>query len=431
MSRRRRSPGYSPVACCDASVQPLETRRLLAADVLKESPATEVVDDSQFVVTTQNDVTIQTTAAPLISAGTVRVSVNRAGDILITGDADSNTVFAEITGGKLLVSGGEAGTMFLGPGKEPVSSLEVPLPAKVRSLTVNLGRGDDSLTAVIRSDVNIARDVTIETGAGNDSIRVELAGGDVRIGQDLTVDTGNGDDQAQILLGAGSELTAGRDFSFRGAAGADRLQIANNTVEAMSSGVTAAVFKSLPNNTGTALSQQIRAGRDFVVNMGAGKDAVHLLTAEAGRDVAITGGLGDDGLLLSNVRAKRHVTVSDAEQMVVQNVTTQGSLIIRSGNGNDRFIGRELNVGRLDVDTGAGNDVMVLTGPLTIRTSGVLNGGAGANSAYVANPQTKLTVRRATSSLTASRAEELLDEVLSGLLPELDGIQPAQLVLAE
>lgn len=117
--------------------------------------------------------------------------------------------------------------------------------------------------------------------------------------------------------------------------------------------------------------------------------------------------------------------------MVVQNVTTHGSLIIRTGNGNDRFIGRELNVGRLDVDTRTGNDVMLLTGPLTIRTSGVLAGGAGTNSAYVANPQTKLTVRRATSSLTASRAEELLDEVLSGLLPELDGIQPAQLVLAE
>jgi hypothetical protein len=431
MIRRRKSPGYSSVVCCAASVQPLETRRLLAADVLKESPATEVVDDSQFVVTTQQEVTIQTTAAPLISAGTVRVSVNRAGDILITGDADSNTVFAEITAGKLLVTGGEAGTMFLGSGKEPVSSLELPLPAKVRSLTVNLGRGDDSLAAVIRSDVSIARDVTIATGAGNDSIRVELIGGDVRIGQDLTVDTGNGDDQAQILLGAGSELTAGRDVSFRGAAGADRLQIANNASEAMSSGLTAAIFKSLPNNTATALSQQIRAGRDFVVNMGAGNDAAQVLTAEAGRDVSITGGLGDDGLLLSNVRAKRHVTVSDSEQMVVQNVTTQGSLIIRSGIGNDRFIGRELNVGRLDVDTGAGNDVMVLTGPLTIRTSGVLNGGAGANSAYVANPQTKLAVRRATSSLTASRAEELLDEVLSGLLPELDGVQPFQMIMAE
>ena len=104
---------------------------------------------------------------------------------------------------------------------------------------------------------------------------------------------------------------------------------------------------------------------------------------------------------------------------------------VRSGNGNDQFIGRELNVGRLEVDTGAGNDVMVLTGPLTIRTSGVLNGGAGANSAYVANPQTKLAVRRATGSLTATRAEELLDEVLSGLLPELDGVQPLQAILSE
>ena len=49
----------------------------------------------------------------------------------------------------------------------------------------------------------------------------------------------------------------------------------------------------------------------------------------------------------------------------------------------------------------------------------------------VANPQTKLAVRRATSSLTASRAEELLDEVLSGLLPELDGVQPFQIIMSE
>ncbi|MCI0636573.1 MAG: hypothetical protein L0206_22035, partial [Actinobacteria bacterium] len=115
------------------------------------------------------------------SAGDVRASVDRAGNLAIRGDRLANGITLSSSGdapeGALRITGqsgttvnGEAEVGFLATGR-------------IRAL---LGAGDD----LVRIEAAIPGDVAIRAGAGND--RVELLGADLR--GTLRIDAGIGDD---------------------------------------------------------------------------------------------------------------------------------------------------------------------------------------------------------------------------------------------
>ena len=455
--RRKRNRISNSLSCCPVEVQSLESRRLLTADLVKAAPATLIIDDTQNMVTAQTDVIalkevvalndgvgaeynvyttqsgneIMLTSAPLVSAGTVSVTVSRSGDVVINGDAEGNVVYVEISGGTLFVTGGEAGTKFRVPGQAPLTAVELPLPATVRSLSVNLGRGADLLQVVVRSDVSIPRDVTVDLGAGDDVLSLEIINADVRIGQSLTIDLGAGNDRGSVVLSETGSLVAARDINFRTGAGTDTLLVADNDYASPGSLANPAAFKGIANNTEIVGAQRIRAGRDLTVNLGLGNDQLTMVTTEAGRDLTINGGAGVDTLAISNLRSGRNLSLSDAEQQVLQNVNVSGKLTVRSGNGADRLIAQNLNVGRLDVDLGAGNDTIALGNQVTVRSGGTVTGGAGNNSVSIASTIPRLTVRRTSGGLTSAQVNAVLDEILSSVLVDLDLMQPSQMVLAE
>jgi hypothetical protein len=444
-------------------VQSLESRRLLTADLVKTAPATLVIDDTQNIVTTQKEITTQNelvvvkddvvlnavvateyevsptqlrndvmvTSVPLASAGTVSVTVSRSGDVVIKGDAEGNVVYVEISGGTLIVTGGEAGTKFRVPGQDPLTALEVPLPTTVRSLSVNLGRGADMLQVVVRSDVSIPRDVTVDLGEGDDVLSLEIINADVRIGQSLTIDLGAGNDSGRVVLSETGSLVAARDINIRTGAGADTLLVADNDYATPGSLANPTAFTGIQNNTEIVGNQRIRAGRDITVNLGLGNDQLTMVTTEAGRDLTINGGTGADTLAISNLRSSRNLSLFDAEQQVLQNMNVSGKLTVRTGGSADRMIAQNLNVGRLEVDLGAGNDTLALGNQVTVRSGGTVNGGAGNNSVSIAAAIPRLTVRRTSGSLTSAQVNAVLDEILSSVLVDLDLMQPSQAIMAE
>ena len=446
--RRKRNRISNGLSCCPVEVQSLESRRLLTADLVKAAPTIVAVDETQNIVTAQTDVValndvvgaeyniyttqavneIMLTSAPLVSAGTVSVTVSRSGDVVINGDAEGNVVYVEISGGTLFVTGGEAGTKFRVPGQDPLTALEVPLPTTVRSLSVNLGRGADMLQVVVRSDVSIPRDVTVDLGEGDDVLSLEIINADVRIGQSLTIDLGAGNDRGRVVLSETGSLVAARDINFRTGAGTDNLLVADNDYASPGSLANPAGFTGLENNTEIVGNQRIRAGRDLTVNLGLGNDQLTMVTTEAGRDLTINGGAGVDTLAISNLRSGRNLSLSDAEQQVLQNMNVSGKLTVRSGNGADRLIAQNLNVGRLDVDLGAGNDTIALGNQVTVRSGGTVTGGAGNNSVSIASTIPRLTVRRTSSGLTSAQVNSVLDQILSSVLVDLDSMQSGRLM---
>ncbi|MFN5626760.1 MAG: hypothetical protein ACK5DM_22630, partial [Planctomyces sp.] len=270
-------------SCCPALIQPLESRQLLAAAIADQSLSTLPE--------------IQPAVMPTAS-GIVSVSISRAGDLSIAGDSNGNFVAVQFSVEGVTVSGWSTGPLVRINGQQPSDSVSVPLTntSAIRSVSISLGGGDDTLRLQFKSDLTISRDLAVNLGPGADFIDIGLEQANLRISQDLLLDMAGGHDRGVINTWSTSTLVTGRDISIRGGAGDDTLLVhAHNTIAAdqLSS---PALFRQLTDNTATAQSQPVRARRDLLVDLGAGDDALTLLAAEAGRDGTISLGTGQDVL---------------------------------------------------------------------------------------------------------------------------------------
>lgn len=397
-------------------------------------PEVTITGNPVLVMPTGDPEAVAYTTAVLTSipAGTVTASVSRSGDISITGDADSNSVTVDIGGGYVTLSS-PTGTRFRLAGQPAVNGpLAFALPAAVRSLSIDLRGGDDSITALIASDVAVRRDVNVNTGAGNDFVAIEIRNADVTIGQNLTVDLGAGNDRGQVIVDQTGSLIAARDITFRTAAGADSLLLADNDLIPLESVSSEEGITEVADNSEIARNQRIRAGRDMNINLGSENDLLTMLAAEATRDLQINSGSGSDAITATNIRAGRNLASSDAEKQFLQNLTAVGTLQLRSGSTADQAVINNLRVNRLDVNLGAGNDRLSIGGSVNARSGGNIDGGTGANTVRIASAIPRLSLRRSSNSLTAPSAAEMLSNILMDTLALLDNpIMPSQIIMAE
>lgn len=387
-------------SCCPALIQPLESRQLLAAAIADQSLSTLPE--------------IQPAVMPTAS-GIVSVSISRAGDLSIAGDSNGNFVAVQFSVEGVTVSGWSTGTLVRINGQQPSDSVSVPLTntSAIRSVSISLGGGDDTLRLQFKSDLTISRDLAVNLGPGADFIDIGLEQANLRISQDLLLDMAGGADRAVVNTFSTSTLVTGRDISIRGGAGDDTLFVhAHNTVAAdqLSS---PALFRQLIDNTATAQSQPVRARRDLLVDLGAGDDALTLLAAEAGRDGTISLGTGQDVVTASNLRSARSLRVSDAEAVALQNITATIQLAVRGTAAADKLDLERITATRIDVDLAAGNDRLSLGENLTVRTFAVIEGGTGTNRISVGTPRFGFFYRRFNPTLTGSDSLELLAGTLA------------------
>ncbi|MFN5283968.1 MAG: hypothetical protein ACK5KS_04030, partial [Planctomyces sp.] len=368
-------------SCCPALIQPLESRQLLAAAITDQSLNTLPE--------------IQPAVMPTAS-GIVSVSISRAGDLSIAGDSNGNFVAVQFSVEGVTVSGWSTGTLVRINGQQPSDSVSVPLTntSAIRSVSISLGGGDDTLRLQFKSDLTISRDLAVNLGPGADFIDIGLEQANLRISQDLLLDMAGGHDRGVINTWSTSTLVTGRDISIRGGAGDDTLLVhAHNTIAAdqLSS---PALFRQLTDNTATAQSQPVRARRDLLVDLGAGDDALTLLAAEAGRDGTISLGTGQDVVTASNLRSARSLRLSDAEAVALQNITATIQLAVRGTAAADKLDLERITATRIDVDLAAGNDRLSLGETLTVRTFAVIEGGTGTNRISVGTPRFGFFYRR-------------------------------------
>ena len=399
-------------SCCPALIQPLESRQLLAAAIADQSLSTLPE--------------IQPAVMPTAS-GIVSVSISRAGDLSIAGDSNGNFVAVQFSVEGVTVSGWSTGTLVRINGQQPSDSVSVPLTntSAIRSVSISLGGGDDTLRLQFKSDLTISRDMAVNLGPGADFIDIGLEQANLRINQDLLLDMAGGQDRAVINTWSTSTLVTGRDISIRGGAGDDTLLVhAHNSIAAdqLSS---PALFRQLIDNTATAQSQPVRARRDLLVDLGAGDDALTLLAAEAGRDGTISLGTGQDVVTASNLRSARSLRLSDAEAVALQNITATIQLAVRGTAAADKLDLERITATRIDVDLAAGNDRLSLGENLTVRTFAVIEGGTGTNRISVGTPRFGFFYRRFNPTLTGSDSLELLAGTLAA------SPQPTLSIMAE
>ncbi len=399
-------------SCCPALIQPLESRYLLAA---------AIADQSLSMLPE-----IQPAVMPTAS-GIVSVSISRAGDLSIAGDSNGNFVAVQFSVEGVTVSGWSTGTLVRINGQQPSDSVSVPLTntSAIRSVSISLGGGDDTLRLQFKSDLTISRDLAVNLGPGADFIDIGLEQANLRINQDLLLDMAGGADRAVVNTFSTSTLVTGRDISIRGGAGDDTLLVhAHNTIAAdqLSS---PALFRQLIDNTATAQSQPVRARRDLLVDLGAGDDALTLLAAEAGRDGTISLGTGQDVVTASNLRSARSLRLSDAEAVALQNITATIQLAVRGTAAADKLDLERITATRIDVDLAAGNDRLSLGETLTVRTFAVIEGGTGTNRISVGTPRFGFFYRRFNPTLTGSDSLELLAGTLAA------SPQPTFAIMAE
>jgi hypothetical protein len=322
-------------------------------------------------------------------AGDVLVSLV-GGNLLVHGDAEANSI--------VVTSGAEPGSLVIQgldgtnvqfadaePGDPPAPASGLVVEGVRGHVRVNLGEGNDTLAV---HDAQFRRSLTVNTGAGEDEVRIGAAGdisgavtepgdanvnvggfltirtgeanddvvvGDAAVGGLLSILTDGGDDTVDlgadgaativdgepatlrarfgidVVLGEGIDSAVLRDVSARGAvavgggAGADTIDIDD---------VQAAVL-GVRGGSDDAVDDVDLSGLDVghaAIELGGGADDLSIVDS-AFKSLAVALGAGDDSLSISTVTAKRVLLaggegtgdeLTDAGDNTIQNLAVSG-----------------------------------------------------------------------------------------------------------
>jgi hypothetical protein len=212
----------------------------------------------------------------VLLAGDVTVSVNRSGDLIVTGDENANQIEIVFTD--------DAKYRVTGLGDTKVNDQDVwenEIPVR-RNIVVDLKNGDNEVA--MKSDNGLGflvpRDLTIRGGSGGDRVTVQ----DADIRGKLAVNTGAGDDTVTIEGGS----VAG-DASILTGDGDDKVAI---------------------DETGFS--------RKLMVNTGNGNDSVGIVGSKIGNNVSILTGEGADAVGLMNVATPGNIVINAGNNIAPQ-----------------------------------------------------------------------------------------------------------------
>lgn len=357
-----------------------------------QKKGTLMIRHSRKIITSNNSVSpleIQQLEPRTLLTGTVTLALSAAGDISVTGDSKDNNVTVEVDSGGIHVTGLSGTSLRYGKMIHAAGdTVTLPMASVIRDLRVDMKGGNDTLTIADSAGINIGRNVEISTGAGNDKVVISTNGGQINVGNDLSINTGPGNDAV-------------------GLADAEKF-----------AGVTdAATLLAVADDTGTEMSQQIRVGRDLNITTGGGNDTVGVAGVEAGRNANLNTGAGRGDILgVSNLRAGRNLDLNLGDTNALQNVTVAGTIKVRSGASNDRFVVDRIHAGSVDVNLQGGNDQLAIGADVVVTGRVNINGGAGKNSLDSMTSLSGATVRNFKGTSVDSMA--ILDTVLAAIAAE-------------
>jgi cyclophilin family peptidyl-prolyl cis-trans isomerase len=295
-----------------------------------------------------NSITVQVTDGTLTGQDTFQVTVVQptsafqvvAGDLVIsgTGGADTVTIRGTNVAGRFDITGSL--------GTETVNGV-------LRGIRVDLLAGDDR---VVLNNVFTAGPIAINTGDGNDSVRM---GDEARVSsrENFSILLGAGNDQLQMR-----RIYVAGDITVDGEAGSDSIMVNGSTENSQFVlGASSAGATTLRGGDG---DDSILARFSFIVGPwkvegGAGNDKIGLHTSATSGDTTVSGGDGNDMLLVDTNYFVTSLTVNGnggSDSLALRSSIMLQSATLLGGDGNDNLEVASINSRGLMISHGAGQD---------------------------------------------------------------------------
>lgn len=364
----------------------------------------------------------------ILLAGDVQVTV-RSGSLIITGDAQGNSVEIWYMGNHRYNVDGASGTTVSTKSQHRVNTVTVE--GVMKDILINLRDGNNEVLLAGTEDTDrfsVPRNLEIETGANHDGIMLDYG----TVGRNLTIDAGSGDN----VIGV-NDVIAGRDLSVKTGKNYDVVSISQTIAEhnlSVKTGgaddeialatITVAHDTTLdsgspsplqgsPSHLDRVLMTDANLGHSLHVTTGSGNDDVWIgnfeevvndiqtifdesfalpdyspvVTGSAvavGHDLHIATSSGEDTVLLGEVSVTSLATIEtgsdiDAIDMFNSNAD-QVKMLSGSGSESDvYFTGSQAN--SLYADMGSGDDLLIIDGS-KVKNSLKLYGGTGHDAVF-------------------------------------------------
>lgn len=249
-------------------------------------------------------------------AGNVMAVVNGAGDLVLTGDAQSNAVDVVVIDNDLVVRGRDNTTINGGNTPFVVAAGSTNIRDDVFA---RLGRGDDDLFI---EGAAVGGRVIADMGSGNDRLGLR----DTTIGRSLVARTGTGDDGVSL-----SGVTIGQDLVVRTGRQSDVVSIAESTVQRNTSIATGIHDDSVVFNQATF--------NGFVhINTSEGHDNFVSMNSTVGRALRVAMGSHHDFALVQDTTVTGVAVIhthGGADNLVIEGGSRFQRLVINTGRGGD------------------------------------------------------------------------------------------------
>lgn len=339
-------------------------------------------------------------------AGTATVALSNNYDLSITGDSRGNDVTIQVTeDGDVLMVGNDTSLKFRGfgqslnvnPGTQvslhdllKTAGITPPTQLSMRSITADMGRGDDTISLTVNDAVSVARDVNFRMGTGSDTLTL-TANAPLTIGGSLTVTgTGASNHNAVVVINSTSindkpGIAIAKNFTVSTGSGHDTVLLGNadNLRQALEDPT------QIQNHSDDPDAFAISVRGNFAVNTSLGNDFVAASSVGVSGNVSFalgSGGRRNDVLALDNIGTLGSMTLTDMENGLFQNLSIARNLSVTSSAHGDALVADRIQVGgNATINLGSGSDRVAIGADVTVAGRVSVSGGAGRDYVSIAD----------------------------------------------
>lgn len=350
----------------------LEKKQLLAADL------TVAVIDGDLVITGDAEPNAFILRSGDADGSQFEVILTGPMDDRVNGDTAADAgpfLFDGVTRNVIINTGGgdDSVRIFGGSNTNPLDALQFP-----GDLTIDLGDGVDELfmgTAEFNFDTQlplaIADDLVIRGGAGNDTFNVTA----VHVADDFSIIDTEGSNTLSMPLGlsfpdSNESTTIGDDFAILMGSGNDQVFL-NQTI------VGDNLFVDLDGGDDAVNGLLSTVNGSAFVNLGSGSNQVNIAATDAGNSLTIVGS-GTNDVVLAQVTASSLIAVvtTSGDDLITLDGCSTAMGVITTGDGQDEVEILDSAFEILFVKLGKGDDFLTLEDVEVFKLA-LLNGGQG------------------------------------------------------